>query len=394
MPFIGRTLCAFAGIAFCGCSGQPSVSAPGAQAPAPETGINGDAAQDRSTTSQASGCTPPTLLDADRGAECAAACPGSVRPPVRFAGPTLLSGCGLGVNDGSGLFAALPSADSAYERSYQFVPLAGGAAIHNVTSVRGSLLPQPSGYQWAPAASVLTPPEVRAGRLTLYDDEGAVVSTGGTKGWVYSLQAAPGGGSVATTIEYGASGAPHEFWRLELVDTTGTSGASFDIGGAYIAVAAINTDRWMLAYDSARRLRWLDDHLIPVTDWFAPSNDWDTATALADGAVAFSYGGQWAFAVANGVSSSTQPPDWLAAHPGAAVQIVRNGGAYAIIAPWPNCHQTPVEIVLRDGTSCGSLQLGTDACNVSIGYDGTLFEVALDTTERVCTWEWWPRLLQ
>lgn len=93
--------------------------------------------------------------------------------------------------------------------------------------------------------------------------------------------------------------------------------------------------------------------------------------------------GQWVGLVEPGTAQVLAPPSWLAGVPTNALQIVRDGRAYAAT------RSGAIDLYSQSGRLCGTISI--DAPRIGLGRDGTVFGAA---GPHSCHQAWWPALLR
>ena len=284
------------------------------------------------------------------------------------------------------------------------------------------VVPQPAGFVLAAPASS------DAEALYAFDGSGgaaAVATVNVRRPW---LAADPSGG-ILLAVRPDPSRGPYvaRYRTTDLVNAERS--AWLPSGGDVVGVAVDKLGRTLVMTDGSRfgpatiSARWLDSSLSSLTDEFPLLRDfhpgpstWLEAAPLIGGGLAIRRldamgngdrfaGSQW-LGVAHGEAEpAAPPPAWLAAHPGTSLFIAYNGAAYALVpdrSPGPDSCRHVIALVAPDGSSCGTWDFGTSACDttLTVGLDGTVIQGLPELSEttqpdgrRTCTWQLSPHLL-
>ncbi len=123
---------------------------------------------------------------------------------------------------------------------------------------------------------------------------------------------------------------------------------------------------------------------------------------LNDDSIALQVNWSWAYRVRSGATTLEPAPCWMQQRPSTEVTMIRSGGGYAVKS-FDRSQDRGLEIVLRDGTSCGFLDLGEPsggcfAGRCSVGLDGTITRstYAVDAgagEPQICVLPFWPGVL-
>jgi hypothetical protein len=277
-----------------------------------------------------------------------------------------------------------------------------------------TLLPQPRGFHviiTSPGGTTLSAYASNGEFLrsvSLAAAGGSAAGAADPRGGTLAAQWAPGegGGQVLSFQLFDSQGRP----RSEPVEVTTAPVAEdrFVVGGVdtrgrvLLLWSELGSDTWVG--------QWLHRNGNAITEPFsfpAPGNlsSGGGLSPLSGGGLALRLGEEWVLRFPSGEAEALPAPDWLAAHPGSRLFLIRNGRAHVLVPPG-----TPVEgsgcqesllFFTSDGTACGELTLpfGGSTCfgrRLGIALEGTVIqqiELGIPANDQ-CAWRWWPKLLR
>lgn len=341
-------------VAVLACGGGRSPAGEPAQWPVTGTTRAGPAA-----ASSCQGLAPQQLVPIEV-AGCSGVTAGASGPTGTFAGAATADATGS-------LALGCQNAQTGRDVFFVFLPFSGN--YRRIAPLSERAVPMQSGF-YSTSQSQRGPSFLfdRAGRpLASLGESHAFASAAGTVE-VISLS---GGTLLAQQYDVGA--VPHG-GAVRLADA---GQGQLVVGGAANAAG-----RTLVVWGTGDRVqgRWLGADGQPETPAFLLGGRADQigdSAALPDGSVAIggANGPRWRSVVAQGATTESAAPGWLASR--GAFAVVRGGKALLF----------GQELVAADGTSCGSIDFGSAPAGV--GLDGTVVTVADEKTFRV-----YPQLLR
>lgn len=278
-----------------------------------------------------------------------------------------------------------------------------------------ALLPQPRGFH------VLAEPPGGAS-LAAYSSDGELLRrvplTGGQGRLPLDAAADPGRGTLAAWWAPGEDGtqrlwfqlfdkkgqpreAPAEVMRAPLGEERFVLGGVDTRGRVLLLWAAPGSGTWEGQWWKRNGSAVTGPFTFPVPE---SSSRGGRLKPLSGGGLALRVGEEWVLRFPSGEAEALPAPDWLAAHPGSDLVLIRNGKAHALVPPptfvaGSGCEESLL-FFTRDGTACGGLTLpfGGNSCfgrRPGIALDGTVIqqvELGIPAHDQ-CAWRWWPRLL-
>jgi hypothetical protein len=305
-----------------------------------------------------------------------------------------------------------------------------GATAWNVVSPEGidtgnliaggdmgnTLWPQPNGFH-----NLRAPPSGTS--LTAYASDGTFLrrlQLGGgldAGGRYVPLAAAadPQGGSLFAKWAPGEGGT--EVLTFQFLDATGLPRTapgellSLPQSDKRFIIAGVDTlGRALLLWGEYGETPWVGQWLNrsgePLTKPFtfpAPTSAFEGSLhPLAGGGLALRSERQWLSHFPSGEAVAQPAPKWLVSHPGSELFLIRGQQANVLVTvprlvEGSGCQESLL-FFASDGTACGELLLPVSegTCSgrqLGVGRDGTVIQ-QLASSDKQCSWRWWPALLK